>query len=361
MGDRSGVARTTALLGSTYVDGGRVDSAISLLEAAVADYPDLEAEPAMVSVAAQLARAYMIHEEPQAALAWVERALVNAERTDMIVEVADAMNTRALALQIVGRMTESTITLRGILWLAERHGLTQAELRAYNNLSFMLATIDPREALEVALSGLERATKVGSTTWAPLLASNAATAALRVGDWKLARSLIETWRKREHVQISDIELWGIQAIMDACAGLTAEERDLVPPTLDDMTDPQVPALIRLTDAWIAFVAGRYDEAVDAALESARHATGYAVMAFAVGLRSALAADDVGRATRTVAAFEALAMHGAAVEATRAIMRGGLAWMHGREDERPRRDAGRPRCLVDARGPVRIRARPPSMP
>ncbi len=130
MGDRSGVARSTAQLGSAYLAVGRIDSAIGLLEAAVAEYPDLEAEPAMVSVATQLARAYMIHEEPQAALLWVERALVIAERTDMVPDVADAMNTRALALQIVGRITESTITLRGVLWLAERHGLTQAELRA---------------------------------------------------------------------------------------------------------------------------------------------------------------------------------------------------------------------------------------
>ncbi len=60
----------------------------------------------MVSVGAQLARAYMLHEEPQVALEWAERTLAAAERLDMVAEVAEAMNTKALALQILGRFIE---------------------------------------------------------------------------------------------------------------------------------------------------------------------------------------------------------------------------------------------------------------
>ncbi len=218
----------------------------------------------------------------------------------------------------------------------------------------MLTTVDPREALDVALTGLERARKVGSTTWAPHLASNAASAALRVGDWALARSLIDTWRGHEKEADLRHRAVGIQAIMNACAGQVAEDRDLVPPQLDDMTDPQVPALLRLTDAWTALVSGRYDEAIDAALESAQHATGYAVVAFAVALRAALWAADVGARGDDRRGVRGTAMHGAAIEATRADMRGGLAWLHGREDDARNETPGRPRRVVDAGGPLRLR-------
>ena len=74
----------------------------------------------MVSVGAQLARAYMLNEEPQVALEWAERTLAAAERLDMVAEVAEAMNTKALVLQILGRFIEATTTLRGVLWLAEQ-------------------------------------------------------------------------------------------------------------------------------------------------------------------------------------------------------------------------------------------------
>ena len=146
VGERVGLLRSTAALGASYVSASQVDPAIAILRAATEEYPELEGQPAMVSVGAQLARAYMLHEEPQVALEWAERTLAAAERLDMVAEVAEAMNTKALVLQILGRFIEATTTLRGVLWLAEQNGLTQAELRAYNNLSFLLATADPRTA-----------------------------------------------------------------------------------------------------------------------------------------------------------------------------------------------------------------------
>ena len=65
VGDRVGLLRATAALGASYVSASQIGPAIATLRAATEEYPELEGQPAMVSVGAQLARAYMLREEPQ--------------------------------------------------------------------------------------------------------------------------------------------------------------------------------------------------------------------------------------------------------------------------------------------------------
>ena len=331
--DRVGLLRATASLGSSYVSGSQVDSAITTLKAATEEFPELEGQPAMVSVGAQLARAYMLREEPQVALEWAERTLVAAERLDMVAEVAEAMNTKALVLQILGRFIESTTTLRGVLWLAEQHNLTQAELRAYNNLSFLLVTADPRTGLEVAQVGIERASKVGARVWVTLLASNAASAAMRVGDWSTAERLIDTWLEASSDWISRIELQSVAAILAACRAAPGEELSReFEAGVSDSSDPQIAALERITRAWVALCEGRDADSITDAMAGAGHATGYAVMAYPLAMRAAVWSGDATRASAAVSSFESLSVHGAAVEATRHGIRAGLAALEGRGQE-----------------------------
>ena len=180
----------------------------------------------MVSVGGQLARAYMLHEEPKVALEWAESTLAAAERLDMVTEVAEAMNTKALVLQYprsVHRIDDDAS------WgpVAGRAARPDAgELRAYNNLSFLLVTADPRTALEVAQVGIARASKVAASQWVTLLASNGASAALRTGDWATAELLIETWIGPSADWISQFELQSNAAIMAACRGAAGGERAL---------------------------------------------------------------------------------------------------------------------------------------
>ena len=271
VGERAGLLRATAALGASYVSASQVDPAIAILRAATEEYPELEGQPAMVSVGAELARAYMIHEEPQVALEWAERTLAAAERLDMVTEVAEAMNTKALVLQILGRFIEATTVLRGVLWLAEQNGLTQAELRAYNNLSFLLVTADPRTGLEVAQVGIERGAKVGARVWVTLLASNGATAALRVGDWATAQGLIDTWLEASSDWVSRIELESVAAVMAACR---AAPGDQPAPEFDSgaagSSDPQIAALVRITRAWVGLCEGRDADSITDAMAGAEH-------------------------------------------------------------------------------------------
>jgi len=332
VGERVGQLRATASLGASYVSASQIDSAIATLRAATEEYPELEGQPAMVSVGGQLARAYMLREEPKVALEWAERTLVAAERLDMVTEVAEAMNTKALVLQILGRFIEATTTLRGVLWLAEQHGLTQAELRAYNNLSFLLATADPRTALDVAQTGIERASKVGARQWVTDLAGNAASAALRVGDWAIVEGLIDTWLEASADWISRVELESAVAIMAACRAAPGDELAERFDSGLESTDPQVAALERITRAWVALCEGRDAEAITEAIAAAGHATGFAVMAYPLAMRAAVWSGDTSRAVEAISSFESLSIHGAALEATRHGMRAGLAALHGRRQD-----------------------------
>ena len=333
VGERVGQLRATASLGASYVSASDIDAAIATLRAATEEYPELEGQPAMVSVGGQLARAYMLHEEPKVALEWAERTLVAAERLDMVTEVAEAMNTKALVLQILGRFIESTTTLRGVLWLAEQHSLTQAELRAYNNLSFLLVTADPRTALGVAQVGIERASKVGARVWVTLLASNAASAALRVGDWATAEGLIDTWLEASADWVSRIELQSIVAIMTACrAAPGGEPAETFDGGGAGSSDPQIAALERITRGWLALCEGRDADAITEATAAAGHATGYAVMAYPLAMRAAIWSGDASSAVASASSFESLSIHGAAVEATRFGMRAGLAALQGRRQD-----------------------------
>ena len=333
VGERVGLLRATAALGASYVRGGQIDPAIATLRAATEEYPELEGQPAMVSVGAQLARAYMLHEEPQKALEWAERTLAAAERLDMVAEVAEAMNTKALVLQILGRFIEATTTLRGVLWLAEQNSLTQAELRAYNNLSFLLATADPRTALDVAQVGIERGAKVGARVWVTLLASNGATAALRVGDWATAQGLMDTWLEASSDWVSQIELESVAAVMAACrAAPGSEPAQEFDSSTAGSSDPQVAALERITRAWVGLCEGRDADSITDAMAGAEHATGYAVMAYPLAMRAAVWSGNASRAAAAISAFDALSIHGAAVEATRHGMRSGMAALEGRTQD-----------------------------
>ena len=69
-----------------------------------------------------------------------------------------------------------------------------------------------------------------------------------------------------------------------------------------------------------------------AMAGAEHATGYAVMAYPLAMRAAVWSGDVARATAAISAFEAMSIHGAAIEATRFGMRSSMAALEGRHEK-----------------------------
>jgi hypothetical protein len=279
----------------------------------------------------QLARAFMLHEQPQLSVEWADRALVAAERLDLIAEIADAMNTRALGLQIVGRFREASTNLRGVLALAKEHGLVHAELRAYNNLSFMLAADDPRACITLAAEGVERARHFGDAEWASSIASNAAASAFRAGAWDTAMAAHEEWHP--HVGPDIVEAATIDAVIRSLRGEPSlSSLDELAARTEAYSDPQVPAILDLGRAWIALAQGRFSEAHRWAMKGASLATGYSVTGFPLAARAALWGRDADGVRAALSGFEAIGVHGRAIEAARRMLQAAGAAVEGRAAE-----------------------------
>ena len=331
LGDEPAAARATAGMGVAMVRTGRPQEAIALLEDALRRLPDPDRSSGGVSMMSQLARAYMLHEEPRLAVEWADRALVAAERLDLIAEIADAMNTRALGLQIVGRFREASTNLRGVLALAKEHGLVHAELRAYNNLSFMLAADDPRACITLAAEGIERARHFGDAEWASSIASNAAASAFRVGAWDTAIQAHEEWGP--HAGPDVIEAATIDAVIRSLRGSSAlSSLDELAVGSEALSDPQVPAILDLGRAWIALAEGQLGEANRWATRGSSLATGYSVTGYPLAARAALWAGDADGVRSAVDAFEAIGVHGRAIEAARRMLHAARAAVDGRTAE-----------------------------
>jgi tetratricopeptide (TPR) repeat protein len=168
-GDRLGTgSRATASrlpapppLGTTLIQLLRVEPAIAAREGALSDLSSLESDAEVASFSAQLARAYVDHDETGPALAWADRAIAAAERLDQVPVITDALITRGSAAWSQGRPRESRALFSGALALAERHELVASELRARSWLADLESLDDPTVAQELRKAGLELARRTG--------------------------------------------------------------------------------------------------------------------------------------------------------------------------------------------------------
>ena len=257
--------------------------------------------------------------------------LAAAERLDMVAEVAEAMNTKALVLQDPRPVHRSDDNAARGPVAGRAAQPTQAELRAYNNLSFLLATADPRTALDVAQVG-SSAGEGGRESVGDAPRLNGATAALRVGDWATAQGLMDTWLEASS-DWARRSSWVGGRVMAACrAAPEASLRQEFDSSAAGSSDPQVAALGADHARVGRAVRGTDADSITDAMAGAEHATGYAVMAYPLAMRAAVWSGNASRAAAAISAFDALSIHGAAVEATRHGMRSGMAALEGRTQD-----------------------------
>jgi hypothetical protein len=144
---------------------------------------------------------------------------------------------------------------------AQRLGLTAAELRARNNLAWLVATDDPQATMEAARGGLELATRMGLGDMALQLAEVVCTVAIDSGDWDAAMAVLGDMRDRLQAPAHRLEFAASEAILRALRGdpKAAGVLDALEP-LDPDTAPQVLGVTDKARAWIAFVDGRLGDA-----------------------------------------------------------------------------------------------------
>lgn len=334
LGDRAAVARATAALGHAVIDANQISEALALLERAATEFADLATDPAGIALGGGLARAYFLHSDSRRAVEVADRVLEAAEHADLPAVLADTLVTKGSALVALGRPIEGLALLTAGQELAEAHGLGSTVVRALTNRSAFGGAPDPRAALELARAGLALARRLGLRNYFAILLGNAAHNALRTGDWSWALGELEA-ALAEEPEASDrpLLLWGearLRAVRSELVGdQLAELRRLVA----DISDPQQLAGAPDLAAFVAFAAGRLDDARTAWLRAAELWASSWAGSLATSLpraaRAALWAGDGAAARDDLAALAASGVHGPAIEADRRTVQAGIAALEGR--------------------------------
>ena len=186
LGDRSGAARATALLGQGLVNSWRAADAIRLLEPAVGAYGDLVDDPALVAIEHQLARGYWFGDDVVRTIELADRAIGRAERIEAVELIADCLITKGGCLAFSQRPYEGTGILEAGIRLAETLGLRQTVVRGLLNLGVALLARDPRSSFERSNAAFEMARRFGFRNSYAVALANAAEIAVDLGEWDWA-------------------------------------------------------------------------------------------------------------------------------------------------------------------------------
>jgi adenylate cyclase len=127
--------------------------------------------------------------ENRKAIEWAERALQSAEaaqsdessltpdvRKAAAVAVAHATNTIGVALARSHQLDAAREHMERSLEIARSLGLLDVACRAYANLGVLYSTVQPQRAIEVSLTGLELASRIGAASLQPYIYANLAAA-----------------------------------------------------------------------------------------------------------------------------------------------------------------------------------------
>jgi class 3 adenylate cyclase/tetratricopeptide (TPR) repeat protein len=163
--DAAGVTRAVTLIGSMQLKSGQVGVAMERLGRAIEGI-DPKADPAAyATVAALIGRGHMLSGDGPSAIAWTERALAAAGPIRLVEVIAEALNTRGVALEWLGRIDESIALLGAAAELASAHHLSNAELRARYNLAGRAYGDRPHETIANLQVARDLATRVGRRDW----------------------------------------------------------------------------------------------------------------------------------------------------------------------------------------------------
>ena len=208
---------------------------------------------------------------------------------------------------------------------AQRLDLIAAELRARNNLAWLVAPDDPQVTMETARGGLDLATRMGVGDMALQLAGVVCASAVDTGDWDAALAVLEEVRDRPKAPAHRIDFASIEATIRALRGEGAEAVLEALEPIEPDTDPQILSGIDLARAWIAFVDGRLEDARRLAGAAAARSLGAERLgALVLAARAALWLGDRTDVTAQIAALDGLGAKGRAVETAQLTLRAGAA-------------------------------------
>jgi predicted ATPase len=191
-GDRAAAARILRKLGRLLWDAGKRSGA----EAHYA-----EAAALLEGTDAPIERAHLLQErghlafrmgDHASAAKWADEALGYAQSVPPDVDkqagletaraIAEALNTKGIALARLGRSREAVREVEQSVAAAEAAGLLNAACRGYTNLGVLYTMVDPARALEVCRRGLDVAQRIGDLGFQARLLANLAVASCTFTD-----------------------------------------------------------------------------------------------------------------------------------------------------------------------------------
>ncbi len=332
VGDRSAIAGATAALGRALLAAHRGPEALAILEPAGLEFGDLTADPSVIALGGQLARALMLEDQQRRAIEVADPVLEAAERADLVAIVADTLLTKGASLASLSRVTEGLSLIRGGQALAEANGLNRTLLRALINHSAVDISRNPRAALESVISGLALARQLGERSPAATLLANGTEAAIRTGDWPWALAELEA-ALAEDIEASDrIVLVGTLVAIRSMRGDASDDLAELTTNIGMATDAILLTSLYIAKAYDAFGRGHLTDARAALSRLAEISSTNQTAAMEQRARAALWLGDVDAARADLAALDEFGVHGPAIEAGRTTIRAGIAALESRSSD-----------------------------
>jgi tetratricopeptide (TPR) repeat protein len=330
-GDRLGQARMLVTRSRALANLLRSDEAELAISDVISTYDDIAGTTEHVELLLRMANVRWIADDNDAAIEWADKALVEAERHDVVPSLVQAMITKGGALGYTGRGYEGISTMRGAYLLAEAHGLQEGMLRAQTNLSDAQISRDPRAALETARAGLEVVRRLGRLDYLATLTLNATYPAYRTGDWDWA---VAEAASLEASALSEVDravgLLGALVIAASRGEDVAERAAEGERVIRSGSDNQALATIEDIFGAIALADGRLDAAIQHSIKAAEMIAWVAPVSYLNAAHAALWLKDADRA-RDVLQRLRDTTHGPAIAASATTIEAGLAALAGERD------------------------------
>jgi len=333
VGDRAALVRVTREAGEVLLNAKQLEEGRDLLEAGALGAADLGADPSVVAMKGQLARAYFLLDDTRRAIALADEVLEAAEYAMLAPVLADTLVTKGTVLANIGRSLEGVALIELGGRIAEANGLVSTQLRALNNRAVSTVDMDPEQSYRVTLEGVSLARRVGSAAWVNNFIGNLIFLAFRLGDWDIVEREA-TARLEEALEAGDRML-----IVNNLLCERAMRGQPVDDLLSDLEAvqagvPEFAARATYLDS-LAFVRlgeGDYEGAAAAWREAASLVPSSAAPALVTAARASLWAGRPEAAAADLAAYEALHLRLPAQDASGASLDAGLAALDGRRDE-----------------------------
>jgi class 3 adenylate cyclase/tetratricopeptide (TPR) repeat protein len=330
-GDTVGSARHRAQLASLLLQAQRSDTALAELEAAwKATAAGSQGGSDTLELPAELARAHLLRGDNDRAVEWAERAIAAAgagESSGISRAVAiDARVTLGTARAGQGSAEDGMAELRQAIADAQQEGLGSVELRALNNLAWLMVSDDPRATLDTARRGLELAERLGNREQTLQLLDIATIVAIDTGDWDWALGALEEASAGDVPTSYRLDFAATRAMIGALRGTPDPQGAIegLGPMEPDL-DPQAMAWVEQARALAALLAGDLPGALALAQAASRQSVGFERSeALALAGRAAAWSGAFETATAALHDLEEERSWGRAQRAIRATLRAAVA-------------------------------------